>query len=213
MAAPVLAGSLGSALLALVLFSWLAEEVFAGQTRQFDAYLRGFIHQYASQRLTALMQFVTLLGSPQVLFSLFGVISIVFLIARWRRAAAWLALGTIGSVVLDTTLKVLFHRARPEPFFSPMPNSYSFPSGHALSSFCFYGILAALLDARIKNAWVRWSIWAAAALLVLLIGLSRIYLGVHFPTDVIAGYCAAAVWVSALLFVDRVTEGAVARRQ
>jgi undecaprenyl-diphosphatase len=108
-----------------------------------------------------------------------------------------------GSVVLDTSLKLLFHRVRPEPFFGPLPHSYSFPSGHALSSFCFYGILAGLLDTRIRSLAVRISIWIVAALLVLAIGVSRIYLGVHYPTDVIAGYVAAAVWVSTLIYADR----------
>jgi undecaprenyl-diphosphatase len=198
----VLAGSLACAVLALALFSWLAEEVFEGDTKQFDAQVRGLIHQYSSERLTAVMKFVTVLGSPSVLFSLFIVFSVVFLIAKWKRAAAWLAAGTAGSIVLDATLKLLFHRARPEPFFAPMPKSYSFPSGHALTSFCFYGILAGLIDTRIHKAAARLSVWIAAAVLVLLIGISRIYLGVHYPTDVIAGYCAAAVWVSALVYAD-----------
>jgi undecaprenyl-diphosphatase len=201
-AAPVLAGSLVSAVLALALFSWLAEEVFEGQTNQFDARVRGFIHQYSSARMTSVMKFVTLLGSPRVLFTLFILFSVGFLLAKWKRAAAWLAAGTAGSVVLDFTLKLLFHRARPVPFFAPMPKSYSFPSGHALSSFCFYGILAGLIDTRIRSFAARLSVWSAAAVLILLIGVSRIYLGVHYPTDVVAGYCAAAMWVSALVYAD-----------
>ena len=203
MAAPLLA-SLACAVLALVFFSWLAEEVFEGETKNFDAYVRAFIHDYSSEHLTKWMQGITYLGSPLVLFSLFAICCGAFLFARWARAAAWLTIGVMGSVVLDTSLKLLFHRARPEPFFGPVPQSYSFPSGHALSSFCFYGILAGLLDTRVRSLAVRISIWIAAALLVLAIGVSRIYLGVHYPTDVIAGYGAAAVWVSTLIYADRV---------
>ena len=203
MAAPLLA-SLACAVLALIVFSWLAEEVFEGETNDFDLSVREFIHQYSSAGLTKWMQGVTFLGSPYVLFSLFTICCAGFLLAKWPRAAAWLAVGVSGSVVLDTSLKLLFHRVRPEPFFGPLPHSYSFPSGHALSSFCFYGILAGLLDTRIRSLAVRISIWIAAALLVLAIGVSRIYLGVHYPTDVIAGYVAAAVWVSTLIYADHV---------
>ena len=202
MAAPLLA-SLACAVLALIFFSWLAEEVFEGETNHFDLSVRAFIHQYSSAGLTKWMQGVTFLGSPYVLFSLFTICCAGFLLAKWPRGAAWLAVGVSGSVVLDTSLKLLFHRVRPVPFFGPLPHSYSFPSGHALSSFCFYGILAGLLDTRIRSLAVRVSIWIAAALLVLAIGVSRIYLGVHYPTDVIAGYVAAAVWVSTLIYADR----------
>ena len=204
--APVVA-SLACAIFALVLFSWLSEEVFEGETKNFDGYVRTFVHHYSSPSLTAMMRFVTSLGSPSVLFSLFAIVSAAFLLAQWRAAALWLAIGVAGSVILDITLKLLFHRARPMPFFSAMPLSYSFPSGHALSSFTFYGMLAGLLDARIHNGIVRVGVWAIAALLVLAIGFSRIYLGVHYPTDVIAGYCAAAVWVSALVYADHARRG------
>ena len=202
MAAPLLA-SLACAVLALIFFFWLAEEVFEGETNHFDLSVREFIHHYSSATLTKWMQGITFLGSPYVLFSLFTICCAGFLLAKWPRAAAWLAVGVSGSVVLDTSLKLLFHRVRPVPFFGPLPNSYSFPSGHALSSFCFYGILAGLLDTRMRSLAVRISIWIAAALLVLAIGVSRIYLGVHYPTDVIAGYVAAAVWVSTLIYADR----------
>src|SRR5438477_372017 len=73
----------------------------------------------------------------------------------------------------------------------------------ALVFFCIYGVLAGLLTARIRNRRIRVLIWVAAGLLVGMIGYSRIYLGVHWPTDVIAGYAAAAVWVGGLVSLDR----------
>jgi len=109
-----------------------------------------------------------------------------------------------GALVLDISLKYAFHRQRPTPFFVPLPHTYSFPSGHALFSFCFYGVLAGLIADRVKSRAVEVCVWVAAALLIAAIGLSRIYLGVHYPTDVIAGYVAAAVWVSSMIGFDHV---------
>jgi undecaprenyl-diphosphatase len=100
-------------------------------------------------------------------------------------------------------LKHAFHRPRPVAFFGAAPSSYSFPSGHALGSFCFYGMLAAILAAPARGRVAKFCVWTAAVLLVGMIGFSRIYLGVHYPSDVIAGYCAAAVWVGAVGVLDR----------
>ncbi len=72
-----------------------------------------------------------------------------------------------------------------------------------MGSVCFYGVLAAILGARVHGATTKWCIWTGAALLIGMIGFSRIYLGVHYPSDVIAGYCAGAVWVGAVGFVDQ----------
>jgi undecaprenyl-diphosphatase len=143
---------------------------------------------------------MTFLGSIAFLTTLFAIIVAVWLARGMKRPAAWLTIAVAGSVILDVSLKLSFHRTRPVPFVGVVPLTYSFPSGHALSSFCFYGVLAGLLCARIQSRAGRYFIWTASAALVLAIGLSRIYLGVHYPTDVIAGYIAAAAWVSTLLF-------------
>ena len=114
------------------------------------------------------------------------------------------AIDSAGALALDMTLKYAYHRTRPIAYFGAAPLSYSFPSGHALCSFCFYGVMAGLLSARIKSLAWRVAIWIAAAVLVIAIGLSRIYLGVHYPSDVLAGYLAAAVWVGTVIVLDHV---------
>jgi undecaprenyl-diphosphatase len=100
---------------------------------------------------------------------------------------------------LDQILKLCFHRPRPEAFFGlAIPATYSFPSGHALTATCFYGVLAGLLAARTRPLAGKAGLWALAATLAALIGLSRVYLGVHYPSDVLAGYAAAVVWMAAV---------------
>lgn len=184
----------------LVLFAWLSEEVFEGDFQRFDFAVRTGVHDFFSPQLTKFMLDMTFLGSITFLATLFVIIVVAWLLQGMRRPAVWLTMAVGGSVILDVSLKLLFHRARPAPFVGTAPSTYSFPSGHALSSLCFYGVLAGLLCARIQGKAWRIIIWAVAAALVLAIGLSRIYLGVHYPTDVIAGYIAAAAWVSTLLF-------------
>jgi undecaprenyl-diphosphatase len=204
--------SLAVAVLALFLFAWIGSEVLAGDTQHFDQSIRGWVHQYASAGLTRAMTGISLLGYNILILEMliaFG----VFARLRWRRAAAWLAVAMVGSLALDTALKYAYHRARPVAFFGVAPHSYSFPSGHALCSFCFYGVLAGLLSARTKALSWRIVIWVVAALLVVAIGLSRIYLGVHYPSDVIAGYLAAAVWVGMVIVLDHVRKVRRSSRQ
>jgi len=149
------------------------------------------------------MIFISFLGGDGLTAA--SILSVLaFLVFRWRREAVWMAVTILGAVVLDLSLKYAFHRPRPVPFFVPVPYTYSFPSGHSLFSFCFYGVLAGLLAGRMQSRLGRILVWTLAALLVAAIGLSRIYLGVHYPSDVIAGYLAAALWVSTLLALDRV---------
>ena len=198
-------GSLAAAVLALLLFSWLADEVFEGGAMRFDGAVRAWIHQFASPTLTAAMVVISALGVQGLAVAVIIAFAI-FLRLKWRRAAIFLLLTLAGGLVLEVTLKYAFHRPRPAPFFGEVPSTYSFPSGHSLMSFCVYGALAGLLSHRVRSAGVRVVVWVVAAALVAAIGVSRIYLGVHYPSDVIAGYLAAALWVSALLAADRVRQ-------
>ncbi len=203
--------SLASATAFLILFTWLSEEVFEGELQRVDMGVRMKVHEFFSPAATKFMQGMTFLGSIGFLAALFAVLVAVWLLKGMKRPAAWLAIAVGGSVILDVSLKLTFHRLRPVPFVGEAPATYSFPSGHALSSFCFYGVLAGLVCARIENRALQGLIWGVAAALVFAIGLSRIYLGVHYPTDVLAGYIAAAAWVSALLATQRADRHARSR--
>lgn len=198
-----------AAVLSLYLFAKLASEVREGDTISFDNAVRTWVHQFASPGMTLAMQAISLLGYDVLLLELVIAMA-VFLRLRWRRAAAWLAVTMAGAVALDMALKHAFHRHRPTPFFGDAPHSYSFPSGHAVASFCFYGVLAGLIADRVERLSLRIAVGFVAAVLVLAIGISRIYLGVHYPSDVIAGYLAAAMWVGTMLAIDHIGTRAVA---
>lgn len=190
---------------ALFFFARLADEMLEGDAKQFDDWVRSGIHKLASPAVTFAMQVITLFGGPVVLLSLSLVVVVGFLVKKNYRAMILLIATMAGSTLLNVVLKLSFHRTRPLPFFDiSAPNSYSFPSGHALMSCCFYCTIAALISARSKSRTVRVVVWVLAVLLIAGIGVSRIYLGVHYPSDVVAGYTAAFIWVMFIVIVDRV---------
>jgi undecaprenyl-diphosphatase len=204
----VVTRGLGIACVATIFLGWLTDEVLKGDTARFDDYVRATAHSAAWPVFTSAMLFFTSLGSVLGLTCLFVVTLIVHWILHWWRAAALIVITMLGAGVLEEVLKLAFHRRRPVPFFGlAVPHSYSYPSGHALLSFTFFSTVASLTAARTRQRWLRIVIWVAAILTILNIGFSRIYLGVHYPTDVIAGYLTGIIWVAAVSLADRIYRG------
>jgi undecaprenyl-diphosphatase len=190
-----LVAGLACAVIFLVLFATLAEEMREGEMRHFDDSVRLFAHAHSSTELTAVMRFFSVVGSPLVV----SLIAIAACMALWiaghPRRAILIAVTAGGGSLLMWVLKTGFHRPRPEPFFDTrLPASYSFPSGHAMLSFCLCLSAAALFSTNQKSRLIRAVIWIFWVALSGAIGYSRIYLGVHYPSDVLAGYLAALVW-------------------
>ena len=194
---------LTAAIATLVFLGWLTDEVLDGETRHFDDVTRAAVHTFASPSLTTFMRGISFLGSTVFLtLATIGTVG-VFAWRKWGREAKLFTITMIGASLLNMTLKLAFKRPRPVPFFNlTAPESYSFPSGHSLARCCFFAGLAAILSGRIKRRRVRAIMWTAAAAMFLLIGLSRIYLGVHYTTDVIAGFSAALIWILVVRFVE-----------
>jgi undecaprenyl-diphosphatase len=185
----------------LWLFGGLAEDLLTGDPIvRFDRALDDYLHAHATPDLTTFFLIVTALGSIEVIV-LLGVVEAAFLAwrRRWLFLGSWLA-AVAGSAVLNQLLKGLFARPRPH-FDHPLlvETSYSFPSGHAMESFVVYGMLAYFAVLALRTWESRVGVVLGAALLVVLIGFSRMYLGVHYFSDVIAGYAAGGVWLSALI--------------
>ncbi len=153
---------------------------------------------------------LTSLGGISVL-TLFAVIAFSFLlIQRKRLSALLLVVGLAGGVALSEGLKALFERARPPAAYQAVETlNASFPSGHALLSTVFYLTLGVMLTRAFPQKRFKAFVLGSAILIALLIGLTRVYLGAHWATDVLAGWCAGAAWAMALWLVAY----AVERRQ
>lgn len=203
-----------SAAAALILFAWLAAVVLWGHSLPFDDPVRTYVHEHSSPGLTALMRMFTALGTAGFFWIASTAVTMILAGLNRRAAALRFAIIMAGAGVLDTVLKLAFHRPRPAPFFdTPLPHSYSFPSGHALLSLCLWGTLAALLTARSRSLGVRFAVWTLAVALIGPIGFSRIYLGVHYPSDVLAGYAAGLAWVTIVAWGERMLRRARATPQ
>jgi len=160
-----------------------------------------WLHAHATPACTSLMFLASDLGAPVTVMAMASVMAIFLLWGGQRYRLLLLALAVPGGALLNLVIKQLIHRDRPI-FDDPIQvlTSYSFPSGHAMGSTVFYGTLAAIAIWQVREWRVRAAVIAVAALLIALICFSRIYLGVHYLSDVVAGFLAGVAWLATCLF-------------
>ncbi len=181
-------------------FAEIADEVLEKETRSFDTVILLFLRQQQTPLLDQIMIGVTSLGEPTFLVIVTLVLSVILALRRQWIQGAVFAIAALGAAGLNIVLKDVFARARPALWERSVDvRYYSFPSGHAMVSLVIYGLIGYLLASRFKDR--SGLILTLTALLIGLIGLSRLYLGVHWPTDVIAGYAAGLVWLAACILV------------
>lgn len=145
---------------------------------------------------------ITYTGSGYVSFPITGLLVIILLYRKQYWMAFLLAYNLIGVRLLNWLIKSLFEVPRPGLEHLVYASYYSFPSGHAMNSTAFIGFLAFLISHQLKMMGKRASsIWAFSGILIFLICLSRVYLGVHYPMDVIGGFLAGGAWLFATLLI------------
>ncbi|MBN9387513.1 MAG: phosphatase PAP2 family protein [Chloroflexi bacterium] len=184
------------AILLIFLFGFLADAVFDKELTNLDHNIALWAYSLASPPLSAFLTIITDVGSP-LGTAILTALTFGWLVWRKNYNLAWLVVILVGgNAILNEILKFIFRRARPELLPGGQHlSSYSFPSGHATGSICFYGVLIWLSFHFIKVPWLKWLAMVAAVLMILLIGFSRIYLGVHYPTDVLGGYLSGGCWL------------------
>ena len=202
---PRVLGALLAAAAALWGFIALSEEVGEGETHAVDRAILLMLRNPADPSdplgprwFEEFMRDLTGLGSHGVLGLLLLAVSSFLLLAGLRRTAGSVLAACLSGAVLSALLKDLF--ARPRPDLVPHGAyvlSASFPSGHALLSALVYLTLATLVSRQLRQRRLRWHVMSVAVLLTLLVGASRVYLGVHWPSDVLAGWAIGAAWALA----------------
>lgn len=186
----------GVAIASMALFAMLSVSVLEGKAAAFDSAVMAWTRSLHSPSLTAVMRLLTAMASALALIPL--ALASAFVLIRRRQVPEGMSIliSLAGSWVLNEVLKQVFRRPRPPgPWLVDGPG-YGFPSGHAMAAAAFYGMVAYVLIRQLANRTWRCLAMFFFAVLVLLVAVSRVYLGVHYPTDVIAGIAAGSAWAS-----------------
>ncbi|MEK7559365.1 MAG: phosphatase PAP2 family protein [Patescibacteria group bacterium] len=187
-------------LAALFIFLKIGTGVLEKEVFSIDVFLANFIYSFRSPQVTTIMMYLTFFGSPLFLFSL-SVIGTLYVFTKRRKDALIYFVVLYSGVMLNLILKYTFQRPRPHYLPLISEDSFSFPSGHAMNSFVFYAALSYFILRETKSATTTIFVSVISVVIILCIGLSRIYLGVHYPSDIIAGYITGFLWfTSAILF-------------
>lgn len=186
-------------LLPLFLVGLVAEDLLEGQSFAFESTFLLALHQRATPGLDQLAILATTVGGAAVIAPVSALLLVLLWLRRHRLATFW-AVGVAGAAALNVVMKLLLHRSRPDLWPRLLPESdASFPSGHSMYS-------AAFVTALILLAWrtpFRWLVVVLGVTFSGLVGLSRLYLGVHYPTDVLCGWLTGAAWVLGVYGVVR----------
>lgn len=185
--------------ISLVLFLFIAEDVFTKEIMDMDALGYGFISSFISDGATLVMKFITYFGSAYVLIPL---TALLFVLTKNKKLNILIGSNLLLVTFFNQFLKIVFQRPRPEEYRLISESGYSFPSGHSMVSMAFYGLLIYIVYRYVKNVYVKYGLMVILFMLILFIGISRIYLGVHYTSDVMGGFLLS---ISYLIVFIRVT--------
>ena len=202
-AAICLVGGLAATGLLLWLLAEFHEEMMEPFLSGLDTSLMAAVHAYTGPQLTGTMEAFTFAGSLAGLVPIVGLLVIVLWIRREWSDGVMLIVAMLGAGLLMLGLKLHFKRVRPDvPWALAHEHSFSFPSGHSILAVVLYGVITYLLWTRVQD-WVWRGVIILGALgFIACIGVSRVYLGVHYPTDVAAGYFVGLVWLGVVIVSD-----------
>ena len=187
-------------LLCLIVFTWgfvsIVEEWKENEIAQFDNGVFDIVRGTISPKLTAIMTSITFLGGIEGIAIFTVCVVAILLILKKFPLALFVSITILTGAGFNWLLKWIFKRERPDIEALIEQGGYSFPSGHSMSSFIFYGSLAFILFRALDHKRYKWASVAGVGLLVLLIGISRVYLGVHYPSDIVGGFTAGGAWLT-----------------
>jgi undecaprenyl-diphosphatase len=182
-------------------FVLIAVLIHDRQLDWFDQTIIGWIQGLESPAFTYVLKGFTFIGSGKIIAILVPLIALFLYFRLGHRRELYFFIGVIiGSALLNETLKLIFHRVRPTIHRIIDATGYSFPSGHSMAAFTLYGVVAFLIWRNLSTSLQRKLVLFFSLVMVLAIGISRIYLGVHYPSDVLGAYLASGCWLAASIW-------------
>lgn len=190
--------------ISIYIFSKMAEDYFGKEsTYSLDLWLAQHITSIWQPGLNKLMIFITTAFSPEVLLAIAALAAIYYFIKKCRYRAALVFLSSAGGVALGALTKHLVARPRPAGGLIA-ETGFSFPSGHAVTAMIFFYLMILLFGEKIKNIWLKNLFVALNIALILIAGFSRLYLRVHYFSDVLAGFALGMFWLTLLILMFRI---------
>lgn len=190
-------------LVSVYLFAEIAEDVWSNETIFFDQSITSLIYLTRNSVLTEWMLMITQLGGQYFLGTAIILTITFLLLSKHVKDALIFSFILFFGIVLNAALKIIFQRERPTLLPLANESSFSFPSAHTMNSFIFFTCLSYFIFRKMKHKKSKYTFISLSILLVILIGVSRIYLGVHFPSDVIAGYVAGLCWFVLVILFEK----------
>lgn len=178
----------------IILFIELLDDVLEGDLMTLDLLAKAFfVENLRADWLTPIMESISALATP---VSLLVLLLVIVAFAPGKRPGMFCTVNLVLVVLLNVLLKELVQRPRPEDINLVVETGFSFPSGHSMVAMAFFGLLVWLVWHHERDRTLRLACCAGFSLIILLIGISRIYLGVHYASDVLAGFCISLAWLA-----------------
>jgi undecaprenyl-diphosphatase len=187
--------------IAFIAFLLIVQKVFISGKTSFDNNVFYFLSHHETPINTGMMQIFSFLGAHLFLIPANIILVTWFLIKNHKWYSIKIPVIAVSSLLLMFFLKYIFHRSRPLTPLLKVAKGFSFPSGHAMMSFTFYGLLIAIVWRSTLALWLKWVLTVILSFLIFAIGLSRVYLRVHYASDVLAGYCIGCMWLLLALWI------------
>ena len=181
------------ALFCVIIFLDLLEDVLNNEIMNFDSAVYNFIISFKSNFLTNIFKFITFFGSSIPLIS---ICIISFLFIKNKKIPMYISINLIVTAIFNLLLKNIIRRNRPVGYRLVEETGFSFPSGHSMASMAFYGLIIYLVFKYVKNKYAKIALCTFLSILIVAIGISRIYLGVHYASDVLAGFMISLLYLT-----------------
>jgi membrane-associated phospholipid phosphatase len=190
----------------LLAFGFITYNIFRLDETNFDANVFISLRPYITETNTQVMNFITFFATHTFLLPANIILAFYFVFKRHRWYSIKVPVVALSSYLVMALLKLYFSRPRPDDPVFRTAAGFSFPSGHAMSAMTFYGLLIYITWRNVENPFVRWLLTVLLMFFILLIGFSRVYLRVHYASDVLAGFSLGLVWLVLSLWIMKKIE-------